>query len=93
MPLTETWLNDCSAKTVVIKSAPPNFNYTNVSRVIMKGGGVAALFDDSFQCKHLSFGDFTSFEYLSLVLKGAPRILLAIVIRSTMLILLINLQT
>ena len=28
MPLTETWLNDCSAKTVLIKSAPPNFNFT-----------------------------------------------------------------
>ena len=42
----------------------------------------AALFKDTFQCKDISFGYFTSFEYLSYILKGIPKILFLIIYRS-----------
>ncbi len=34
-----------------------------------------------YQCKQVSFGQYLSFEYLSIVLKGAPRILFIIIYR------------
>ena len=45
---------------------------------VKRGGGLAALFKDIYQCKQISFGNYLSFEYLGIVLKGAPRILLII---------------
>ncbi len=57
------------------KTAPPNFNFTSVCRTVRRGGGVAALFKDVYQSKQVSFGQYLSFEYLGIVLKGAPRIL------------------
>ncbi len=35
----------------------------------MRGGGVAALFKDVYQCKQVSFGQYLSFEYLGIMLK------------------------
>lgn len=79
--LTETWLeNDCNA-TVLIETAPPCFNFFNVSRVGKRGGGVAALFQDTFECKQTSLGDFNSFEYLCIVMKGSPKVLLVVLYR------------
>jgi len=43
--------------------------------------GVAALFKDVYQFKQVSFGDYLSFEYLGIVLKGSPRILLIVIYR------------
>ncbi len=34
-----------------------------------------------YQCKQVSFGQYLSFEYLGIVLKGAPRILFIIIYR------------
>ncbi len=51
------------------------FNFISVCRTVRRGGGVAALFKDVYQCKQVSFGQYLSFEYLGIVLKGAPRIL------------------
>ena len=45
------------------------------------GGGVAAAFKDSFQCRQLTRGDFESFEYLYVLLKDVPKVLLLIVFR------------
>jgi len=53
----------------------------SVCRAVRRGGGLAALFKDVYQCKQISFGNYPSFEYLGVVLKGAPRILLIIVYR------------
>ncbi len=69
MFLIETWLEDNCSATVLTETAPPNF------------GGVAALFKDVYQCKQVSFGQYLSFEYLGIVLKGAPRILFIIIYR------------
>ncbi len=59
---------------MLTETAPPNFNFISVCRTVRRGGGVAALFKDVYQCKQVSFGQYLSFEYLGIVLKGAPRI-------------------
>jgi len=48
----------------------------SVCRVFRRGGGVAALFKDVYECKQVSFGNYTSFAYPGIVLKGDPHILL-----------------
>ncbi len=78
MFLIETWLEDNCSATVLTETAPPNFNFISVCRTVRRGGGVAALFKDVYQCKQVSFGQYLSFEYLGIVLKGAPRILFII---------------
>ncbi len=81
MFLIETWLEDNCNATVLTETAPPNFNFISVCRTVRRGGGVAALFKDVYQCKQVSFGQYLSFEYLGIVLKGAPRILFIIIYR------------
>ncbi len=81
MFLIETWLEDNCSATVLTETAPPNFNLISVCRTVRRGGGVAALFKDVYQCKQVSFGQYLSFEYLGIVLKGAPRILFIIIYR------------
>ena len=41
-----------------------------INAAMEERGGEAALFKDRFQCKEISFGDFTSFEYLKFDFKG-----------------------
>ena len=60
MNLTETWLDNSNSAPVFIESTLPNFNSMNVSKANRKGG-VAPVFNDSFQCKHPTCGDFDSF--------------------------------
>ncbi len=79
MFLIETWLEDNCSATVLTETAPPNFNFISVCRTVRRGGG--ALFKDVYQCKQVSFGQYLSFEYLGIVLKGAPRILFIIIYR------------
>ncbi len=81
MFLIETWLEDNCSATVLTETAPPNFNFISVCRTVRRGGGVAALFKDVYQCKQVSFGQYLSFECLGIVLKGAPRILFIIIYR------------
>ncbi len=64
MFLIETWLEDNCSATVLTETAPPNFNFISVYRTVRRGGGVAALFKDVYQCKQVSFGQYLSFEYL-----------------------------
>ncbi len=79
MFLNETWLEDSCSATVLTETAPPNFNCIRVCRTVRRGGG--ALFKDVYQCKQVSFGQYLSFEYLGIVLKGAPHILFIIIYR------------
>ncbi|XP_073804016.1 uncharacterized protein isoform X1 [Danio rerio] len=81
MLLTETWLDDSCSAAVLNEAAPLNFDFLSVCRVNRRGGGIAALFKDVYECKQVSFGDYFSFEYLSIALKGSPRILLIIIYR------------
>ncbi|KAF7644646.1 hypothetical protein LDENG_00218380, partial [Lucifuga dentata] len=81
MLLTETWLDNSCSATVLIEAAPPNFNFLNVSRVTRRGGGIAAIFNDTIQCNKISLGEFNSFEYLCTVVKTSPSILLVTIYR------------
>ena len=62
--LSETWLTECSCCAILNEAAPTNFSFMNKCRTGKKGGGVAAIFKSVFQCKEITLGDFTSFEYL-----------------------------
>ncbi len=75
MFLNETWLEDSYSAPVLTETAPPNFTFMRVCRTVRRGGGVAALFKDVYQCKQVSFDQYLSFEYLGIVLKGALCIL------------------
>ena len=79
--LTETWLDNKNSAAIVIEATPPNFNTFTVSRDGKKGGGVAALYRNKFQCKQVHFGEFASFEYLSFLLKHPQQILFLTVYR------------
>ncbi len=81
MFLIETWLEDNCSATVLTETAPPNFNFISVCRTVRRGGGVAAIFKDVYQCKQVSFGQYLFFEYLGIVLKGAQHILFIIIYR------------
>ncbi len=72
MFLIETWLEDNCSATVLTETAPPNFNFISVCRTVRRGGGVAALFKDVYQCKQVSFGQYLSFEYLGIVAERCP---------------------
>ncbi len=63
MFLNETWLED-SCNAVLTETAPPNLNCISVCRTVRRGGGVAALFKDVYQCKQVSFDQYLSFEYI-----------------------------
>lgn len=71
MFLTETWLDQDNSAAVLIESTPPNFNFMSAARVHKRGGGVAILFNDSLQCKKMSYGNFASFEYVALQLNSS----------------------
>ena len=79
--VTETWLDKESKAPILIESTPPNFRSLDVVRTHKKGGGIATFFRDIFNCKQTSFGEFLSFEYLSVIFKCSPRILLIILYR------------
>ncbi len=50
MFLTETRLDNNMGVAVLIETTPPNFKFSHVIRGGKQGGGVAALFKDSFLC-------------------------------------------
>ena len=81
MFLTETWLDQNNRTIILNETAPSNFSYIDAPRVDKKGGGVAVIFSDNFQCKQISFGDFSSFEYLAVLLKCSPTVLLLTIYR------------
>lgn len=56
MFLTETWLDQDNTAAVLIETTSPNFSSMSEARVHKKGGGVAILFNDSLQCKQMSYG-------------------------------------
>lgn len=73
MFLIETWLDQNNSAAVLTESTPPNFNFMSEARVHKKGGGVAILYNDSLQCKQISYGTFASLEYVALQLNSSSR--------------------
>ena len=81
MFLTETWFGQDNSAAVLIESTPHNFSFLSETRLHMKGGEVAVLFNDSLQCKKISYGKFESFEYVALQLKSSCRATFATIYR------------
>ncbi|KAL2093106.1 hypothetical protein ACEWY4_010418 [Coilia grayii] len=81
MLLTETWLEQANSVNSLIESAPPNFDFMSATRTNKRGGGIANIFKTSFQCKQTTFGNFTSFEYLSTLVKCSSSMLLLTIYR------------
>ena len=81
MFLTETWLDTNNSAAVLIETAPPNYSFMSEVRAEKKGGGVASLYTDVLNCKQISFGTFTTFEYLAIILKSSSRVLLITIYR------------
>ena len=77
----ETWLDLANNMSTLIESATPNYNFMSAIRENKKGGGIATIFNASFQCRQSLFCDFVSFEYLSTIIKGSPQIILLIIYR------------
>ncbi len=80
MFLNETWLEHSYSAIVLNETAPLNFNFISVCRTVRRGGSVAALFKGVYQCKQLLFGQYLSFEYIGILLKGT-RILFILIYR------------
>ena len=75
--LTETWLDSRGTLTLT-----DNFEFLNIFRSDRRGGGVAALFSGMFSCRQLTFGKYTSFQYLAMTLKCSTPAVLVTVYRS-----------
>ena len=66
--LTETWL-DASGNYELLEASPSDFSFSHCGRSGQKGGGVATLVSNVLPCKDVSFGTFTTFEYLAIAMK------------------------
>ena len=72
--LTECWLSSTASATL-IEACPPGYSFLFSAREEKRGGGIAAIFSNDFTCTKCSFGDFLTFEYLSMVIKAQEHIL------------------
>lgn len=68
--LTEMW-HDETGNIELIEACPPKFSFLHCPRVEKKGGGVAAIFSDNLSCKNILSGNYSTFEYLAIVMKSA----------------------
>ena len=53
-----------TANAVLIECSPSHFNFVSETRQNQRGGGVCAIFKDNILARKLSFGVFSSFEYV-----------------------------
>ena len=65
MFLTETWLDKNTGNAVLIESSPPHYTFESETRQNQRGGGICAIFKDNILTNRVSFGFFSSFEYVS----------------------------
>lgn len=79
--LTETWMDTSNNTAILNETSPPNYSFLSSLRECRKGGEIAAIFRNIFHCAQMSFGTFESFEYLSLIIKSKPNVLLTIIYR------------
>ncbi|KAJ0036392.1 hypothetical protein NQD34_005069 [Periophthalmus magnuspinnatus] len=81
MFITKAWLDKNTGNAILVESTPPNFKFESETQVNKKGGGVCAFFRDNLVTHRLSFGVFSSFEYVSfkMELKQSPSILYLVI--------------
>ena len=60
-----------SASSATLNEASPhNYSFLQSVREGRRGGGIASIFSDVFNCTATSFGNFQSFEYLAISLRS-----------------------
>ena len=80
MFLTETWLDSAAGVTLAL-SCPMGYSFMSTQREVKKGGGLAIIFLDTFICKPLSLGSYTSFEYQATIVQCKYPVLMIIIYR------------
>ena len=75
--LTETWIKNGDF-SLLNQAAPPNHSYLQNTRPSGRGGGVAVIYNTKFSCTPLSFGNFSSFEYLAFSIKHQPTLFILV---------------
>lgn len=78
--LTECWLSS-TASTVLIEASPPDYSFLFSARQDRTGGGLAVIFSNQFSCTACSLGNYTSFEYLAILVGSHQRILTLLIYR------------
>ena len=68
MFLVETCLKNDDTATLV-EACPPNYKFVQTVKLDKRGSGIAAIFSNQFCCAETDLGEFSSFEYLAIVLK------------------------
>lgn len=72
MFLVETCLKNDDTATLV-EACPPNYKFVQTVKQDKRGSGIAAIFSNQFRCTETDLGEYSSFEYLAIVLKTESR--------------------
>ena len=80
MFLTETWLKDDGAATF-IEACPSDYKFLHAPRPKKRGGGVAILFSNKFNCTKMNLGSFSSFEYMAMRVQANLKLIIIVLYR------------
>ncbi len=72
--LTECWLSSTASATL-IEASPPDYSVLFSARQGKKGGGIATIFSNLFTSTECTFGEFSTFEYLAMVIRTGQNVL------------------
>ncbi|XP_032366676.1 LOW QUALITY PROTEIN: uncharacterized protein LOC116685831 [Etheostoma spectabile] len=78
--LTETWLKP-GENSAFSELLPPGCSFVSTPRAAGRGGGLAAIFKDSFRCRTITANNFSSFELQLFVINLTCPVLCALVYR------------
>lgn len=78
--LVETWLKP-GENWHLNEACPQSYSFFNYPRLSGRGGGLAAIFKDSYRCTSVSLEKFTSFEVLAFKITGEIPVFCAVVYR------------
>ena len=78
--LTETWQRPGDVSSFS-ELCPPNFKFLNSPRTTGRGGGLAMVFKENFNCKLSSTNDYTSFESMACKIERSIPVLCVLIYR------------
>lgn len=60
----ETWLDKDTITIILIESVTADFSFVHEREGERKEGPLTNLVNNSIQCKHMYYGEYTSFQYV-----------------------------